>query len=43
MDALLVLLVPVLVLVVGLGLAALTVGADSRDSIGDDHARPARP
>jgi len=38
MDALIT-LAAILVALVGLDLAALSWGADSRDSIGDDHAR----
>lgn len=38
MDALIA-LVAMLVAFVGLDLAAVNWGADSRDSIGDDHAR----
>ena len=38
MDALIALVV-ILVALVGLDLAAVTWGVDSRESIGDDHAR----
>ncbi len=38
MDALYALIV-ILVALVGLDLAAVTWGVDSRDTIGDDHAR----
>lgn len=38
MDALL-LLAMIVALFVGLDLAAVTWGADSRDSVGDDHTR----
>ena len=38
MDALIA-LIAMLVALVGLDLAAVTWGADSRDSLGDDHSR----